>query len=73
MKDRYVLGTGIYGFSDAASLIEVNPQRVRAWFRGWPGGQGPVFRSCLSDEGSPPTVIGFLNLEICLGFRIWDL
>jgi uncharacterized protein (DUF433 family) len=62
MNDRGVLATGIYSFSEAARLIEVSPQRVRAWFRGWPGGQGPVFRSCLARGGSRPSVMGFLNL-----------
>lgn len=60
--DRHLLGTGIYSFSEAAKLIGVRPQRVRAWFRGWPGRQRPVFQSSFADNTAGACVIGFLNL-----------
>ncbi len=60
--DRRLLGTGIYSYSEAAALIGVSVQRVRAWFLGWPGGEAPVFRSSFADGSAGPRLIGFLNL-----------
>lgn len=41
-----MLGQGVYGISEAASLTGLKPSRVREWFRGrLPRGTKPVFQS----------------------------
>lgn len=57
------LGTGVYGFTEAGRLTHVNPQTVRAWFRGryrakMPVGRGRVFQS----QYESAAVISFLDL-----------
>lgn len=51
------LGKGVYSFSEAAKLVNLNPKRIREWFR---GGR-PVFVSDLPPLGSE-FAISFLDL-----------
>lgn len=56
-----VLGNGVYGMSEAARILGIQPQKVRAWFHGWPGGDPALLRSDYPSTAVEP-IISFLDL-----------
>jgi uncharacterized protein (DUF433 family) len=53
-----ILGNGIYSFGEAARLVGVSQQRLRAWFCGWPNRVSPIAQSDYDLAG----VISFWDL-----------
>lgn len=64
------LGHGIYSFADAARLLGVSTNRVRAWFRGWSRGREAVFHTDYETE-TEALVISFLDLmDACVAVSL---
>jgi len=56
------LGRGIYRFTEVATLSGTSPSRVRAWFKGWPRGAGPLIAGDYGRGGRPARLLSFLDL-----------